>query len=113
MALREVAHWLDAHPECPPSQGLSIQISTHTKEDAVALVRALGKVQKSESGPYLKIARNFGPVQVWGMVQRAEVCTSRVVGTETVEIADPLAPKVTITRDVVEWDCSPLLAGEL
>lgn len=50
-------------------------------------------------------------VRFW--VDRDQVCTARVVGQEEVEITDLEAvkelPKKKITRDVIEWECAPLL----
>lgn len=47
-------------------------------------------------------------VRVYG--KRDEVCTRRVVGTETVteKVATEFVDR-EVTRDVVEWDCGPLL----
>ncbi|MHB1778110.1 MAG: hypothetical protein ACYCU7_19325 [Acidimicrobiales bacterium] len=109
--LRQVADWLEAHPEIQPAYQ-SIQLATHTAEDLAAATKALGNVQKSTmGGAYLKVSRKFAGVDVWAAVVRAEVCTARVVGSETVTVPDPTAPMVTVTRDVVEWDCHPILGG--
>lgn len=41
---------------------------------------------------------------------RKAACTPRVVGTETVEVKDySNVPTKTVERDVVEWDCNPIL----
>lgn len=45
-------------------------------------------------------------------VKRAAVCTRRVVGTETVTKPAVSLPERTETTEIVEWDCSPVLAGE-
>lgn len=46
-------------------------------------------------------------------VQRRAVCTRRVVGTREVEVDEVVTPAVTKkvkeTRDVIVWDCQPLL----
>lgn len=44
-------------------------------------------------------------------VAREQVCTRRVVGTETVTLpAVKAQPERTVEREVVEWDCQPVLA---
>jgi hypothetical protein len=51
-----------------------------------------------------------GAEQVSLFTNRQSVCTARVVGQETVEVTDyESAPVKQVTRDVVEWDCHPLL----
>lgn len=57
-----------------------------------------------------EITMVFGDVEFMIFSNRKTVCEARVVGQETVEVPDYSAvPKKTITRDVVEWDCHPLL----
>lgn len=43
-------------------------------------------------------------------IPKKGTCVAKVVGTKTVKVADPDAPKITKTVDVVEWDCAPVLA---
>lgn len=45
-------------------------------------------------------------------VHRETVCTPRVVGTRETTKPDPNAPRITVTENVIEWDCHPLLAAE-
>lgn len=41
---------------------------------------------------------------------RDSVCVAKVVGTETVEEIDySQAPKKMVERDVIEWECAPIL----
>lgn len=45
-------------------------------------------------------------------VNREAVCTRRVVGTETVTLpAVEAQPERTVEREIVEWDCQPILTG--
>lgn len=45
-------------------------------------------------------------------VKRDAVCTRKVVGTETVTLpAVEALPERTVEREIVEWDCEPVLAG--
>lgn len=46
-------------------------------------------------------------------VRRENVCTRRVVGTVTETVpAVEAQPERTVEREVVEWDCAPVLAGD-
>lgn len=80
----------------------------------VALIRRAvgGTWQKSESRgivgePELVFSREGYTVTV----KRDAVCTRRVVGTETItEPAVEAQAERTVEREIVEWDCSPILA---
>lgn len=60
---------------------------------------------------------DFGPhIRLKAHVERDEVCSATVVGTEVVEIDDPnwvrpVAPKVKVTRDKIAWECHPVLGA--
>ena len=55
-------------------------------------------------------SRGHGYNRVRVEADREKVCTRKVVGTETVEVPDyDNAPKRTVEREVVEWDCPPSL----
>ena len=43
---------------------------------------------------------------------RAAVCIRRVVGTETITKPAVSLPERTEEREIVEWDCEPVLAAE-
>lgn len=68
------------------------------------------RVYDHETGGNFELRRKFGPVKFSVIAPRDDVCERRVVGVETVEIPDPAAPKVTVEREIVEWDCKPVLA---
>jgi len=116
--LRALAVWRTEHPEINGGH-LGDSFIIHRSGDHAAVVRALadgariGEVKKYEvrGGEGLHVSRKFGGgVSATYAAEREQVCTRRVVGTETVEVPDPDAPLVTIERDVVEWDCEPILA---
>lgn len=73
------------------------------------------KVTKSASGDTHVTKLAFSKyVSVGLYAQREEVCRAVVVGTEEVEIVDPnwtapTPPKITVTRDKVDWVCEPVL----
>jgi hypothetical protein len=116
--LRSLAAWRTAHPDLSGGQ-LGDSFIVHRTDDHAKIVRAIsdgariGEVEKHEvaDGERLHVARNFGGgVKLIYAADRDEVCTRRVTGTETVEIPDPAAPTVTVEREIVEWDCRPILA---
>lgn len=57
-------------------------------------------------------------VKIWAYAKREQVCTRVVTGTETVtvQVPDPSVevPMVEVeeTREIVEWQCLPLLAEQ-
>ncbi len=124
-AHRKVADLLEAHPEIAEpsvwSDG-SIRWSLYSFEcpDGIpamvaAIRRAVGgtwtkREQKSVSGADELVFEREG----FGVtVGREAVCTRRVVGTEEVTIpAVEAKPARTEVREIVEWDCHPILADE-
>ena len=119
--LTELRDWLTQHPDAEGHMCGTVYIlrgSTGDPADLVRLITAgapLGSVTKkaSPSTPgILFVERKFsGGVLIQYQAPRDEVCTRRVVGVETVEVPDPDAPLVTIEREIVEWDCLPILGG--
>ena len=119
--LTELRDWLTQHPDAEGHMFGTVYIlhgSTGDPADLVRLITAgapLGSVTKkaSPSTPgILFVERKFsGGVRIQYQAPRDEVCTRRVVGVETVEVPDPAAPLVTIEREIVEWDCQPILGG--
>jgi hypothetical protein len=99
----------------------SLRFYAHDREEFESTVRALahgapktgpGAVRKdvNDGEPsYVEAVRMFGSVQVRAWTSRENVCVRRVVGTEPVEVPDPAAPTITIDREIVEWDCLPVL----
>lgn len=77
----------------------------------LAIGAPLGAVTKQHDDyGYVRVNRAFGTVAIEAWAGREQVCTRKVVGTETVEVPDPDAPRVKVERDVVEWECEPILA---
>lgn len=127
--LREIADWLDAHPEVPMPHLSSTQtgkwedvlsiflVSGDQRAALATIARAMGEFEKVADGEDFRVVRRFGSIAVVAQADRDEVCERVVTATreETVEVPDPEAlaavPKVSVTRTVedVEWVCSPLL----
>ena len=122
---QRIHDWMLAHPEiefCSVSvfdQKVSAQISGYGEgalDRFTAAARALkdgapfGSVRKDLTETLYSVARDFGAVTLSIYTSRSAVCEAVVVGKETVRVPDPKAPTVEIERDIVEWQCSPMLS---
>ena len=78
----------------------------------VALIRRTigGKWDKREQNNYGSDQMVFSRPGYEIKVEREAVCVRRVVGTETVTKPAVSLPERIETREIVEWDCSPVLA---
>lgn len=107
--LREIAQWLEDHPECAhPSVNIIENYSINTKEEAATVIRAFGECQKDYSDNCLYIRKKFGPITFSYAILRYQVCTARVVGKRRVEAYFAPARE----EDILEWDCDPILQPE-
>lgn len=106
--MRELCDYLEAHPELPLPYWNSQDVFLDSKEQIQALARSHGPWEKRYAGSYLELVKRMsnGLVRYQLNVAREQVCTKRVVGTEIV----PAQPERV--REIVEWDCHPLLADE-
>lgn len=103
--LRDLADFLEARPDLPAPAAPRFDIWAKSRAEFTAYVRQLGKSTKHATDPYMWFRREFGPVALDVVAHREKVCTKRVVGVEEV-------PERTIpahTREIVEWDCGPIL----
>lgn len=130
--IRELADWLESHPEIPIPHSLSgsseyayelihAQHGEDQKTVVAAVARALpGKVDKrvlkANDELFSITGRLPGGIYIKAIADRDEVCERVVTGTREVteEVADPAAPKVTVTRTVedVEWRCGSILSAK-
>jgi hypothetical protein len=114
--LREMADWIESHPEFAlPSTDL-YNYALYTKEEAKALLSALKPCSKDYSDDLFYIRRKFGPVTLSFAFYRKEICIRRKVGEKVVpkqEIPQQIVPARVVeehVEDVYEWDCTkPLL----
>lgn len=107
-----LADHLETHPELARRVDRSIHpIQVYCfQDDFRDLVHQLGGDRsKTFSDRYADVSRSFGSITLNLFTDRENVCVARIVGTEEIEVPDPDAPKITITRDVIEWDCNPVL----
>ena len=75
------------------------------------MARALGSFDKeySEESGLVTFCRDFGGLKLRFVFTRQSVCTCRVVGT--VEVPEVVIP--AHTKELVEWDCQPILAEDV
>lgn len=104
---------LPTHP--PKVQWLIFGDDVDQKAIAAEVVREIGgkwDKGKYQGGDLFDFTRDYGGGVIASVVvDRPQVCTRRVVGTETVTLpAIDAKPERTEDREIVEWDCSPLLA---
>lgn len=115
--LRAMADLIDQNPELAGSEyvPLRLLVPASDADEMSRLVRQLGGARAKEAtNDYLTVVRELGgQVGLEVYAQRQKVCEAVVVGSETVEVPDPNAPKVVIERDVVEWRCAPVLTSTL
>lgn len=117
--LRRIADLIDEHSDLPlPYEGTTTRLLwfLDTPEQLNIVSKAMGGHREKDIGDgFAGLKGAIDGVRINALVPREQVCTRRVVGTETVEVPDPAAlaavPKVAVEREVVEWDCHPILAG--
>lgn len=117
--LRELADWVEAHPDkALPGKEINCY-SLNERGDAAAILSALKPCRKEYGDEMFYIRRDFGPITLSYVFYRAKVCVAKVVGKKVIaEVREPartieLPEKITPehTEDIIEWDCSePLLA---
>ena len=106
--LRAIADWYEAHPEAPqPHTPLQV-FTPHTKEEAIQIARWLGHADKRYDNGLFYLSRDFGGATLVFVWSQSAVCTRHVVGT----VEEPEQVRPAYTREVVMWDCHPLLASE-
>lgn len=126
--LRIIADLIDAHPGLPTptvfayshgkadvSWHLAHNTDLDQKATTQAIVRAIGGLwNKGGYDDRLTLTRDWRGIQLNIFVTREEVCTRRVVGTETVVVpAVEAQPERTEVRELVEWDCAPVLGDRV
>lgn len=113
--LRELADFIEDHPELPITQPyltLTFWIWSEGEEGkrkAAIAARAFGNAQKIHGGGYLDIRKKFGPIAVDFTVSRDAVCRRIVTGTKVTPAETRVIPERV--EETVEWICDePLLA---
>lgn len=113
-SLRLMADFWEQHEEMPvPRLGKMFDHWTYDKEELAAIIKCLGSVRKRFGNGWAEIETTIGHISFSYTISREKVCTRRVVSVERVE--EELIPSRLVPahdREIVEWDCHPLLAGE-
>ncbi len=107
--LREIALFLEQHPEIPtPSLGVHLDVFVQTRDHLADVARS-GSWEKQWIGNYFALRRMFaGDVHLDINIQREQICRRVVTGTRTV------AAEPEHTEEIVEWVCDdaiPVLAA--
>lgn len=113
--LRDLADWLDTHPETDLYR-VEARAMPHDDAETVRVwARAMKPCDKDYGDNLFTLRRMFGPVELGAVFWRSTVC-EKVVTTrqETKLVPDPavVVPMVEVTETVedVEWVCAPVLA---
>ncbi|MHB1670115.1 hypothetical protein [Thiomonas sp.] len=121
--LRELANWLDAHPEWTPFSGEYLYSWQHNA-DLSTMARAardMGTAEKeiNENTGTFKLVKRFGPHAFTVLADRAAVCERVVKGRRVVKRVEkvPVGDVVYSEHEVeevveeVEWVCPPSILG--
>ena len=121
--LRELADWLDAHPEWTPLSGEYLYSWQHNADlsTMARAVRDMGTAEKevNESTGTFKLVKRFGPHAFTIFADRAAVCERVVKGHRVVKRVEkvPVGEVVYTEHEVeevieeVEWVCPPSILG--
>ncbi|HET6867721.1 MAG TPA: helix-turn-helix transcriptional regulator [Solirubrobacteraceae bacterium] len=97
--LREVADWLEEHPEIPAVQFAFVRVGAKTREDLERLAAALDNPSEREAyGPAVEIEGRFtGDVRVYGQVDMA-----KLAGVPVKPAYTPILPQQARARKLRE-----------
>ena len=118
--LRQVADFIESHPEIDLPEHVITHYGLHSKEKAATVARALstgGRCDKVFDDHLFTIKRNFGPIELRYLGVRSSVCEQVAVGKRVVP-EQYVAPKPAVEGHTVpeheetiyEWRCTPLLS---
>ena len=117
--LRQVAAFLESHPEIDLPETTITGYSLFNKEKAATTARALaqgGRCDKVFEDTLVTLKRDFGPIELRYFGNRSNVCEQVKVGTKVVP-EQYVAPRPATEAQVIpeheegvyEWRCAPLL----
>ena len=117
--LREIADFLEAHPEIDLPEPQLCNYALFDKAIAARTAIAMadgGRVEKQWAESIFTLSRKFGPVELKYHGQRSNICEQVIVGKKKVEEQFvPFRPAVEAhvvpahEEPIYEWRCSPLL----
>jgi hypothetical protein len=122
---REMAKWLEQHPDVPIHKftrpeimvfaGNLTESDDETEKQVMArAAKAMGKGKKQFDDNYFRLVADTPPDTRYEILaDRGNTCTKKVTGTKTVKMpaveAKPAIPEREVEVDVVEWDCAGIL----
>ena len=116
-ALREIARWLENHPEVPLlPEHIYVYVGTNSREALQAIIKA-GRPTRKGGGKQtelLSLVVSFGALKLEYVAWKHAVCEKRVVGTRIIPERMIEATEAKLipetTEEITEWVCGPLLA---
>ena len=113
--LRDLADWLEAHPDLDVYGGGVTAMPHDDKETVKTWATAMKPCTKNYSDSLFQLKRMFGPIELRASFWRTAVCEKIVTTREVTEfVPDPSVdvPMVEVTKTVedVEWVCAPVLS---
>ena len=104
-SLRDLADWLDAHPDVPTPDSVQLHTLVRTKDELRAVAKASPAWAKLYFGEYMALRHTVGTIEYDINIARSEVCRKVVTGTKVV----PAQPETTV--EDFEWVCDdPILS---
>lgn len=117
--LRQVADFLEFHPEIKLPQAQLNCYAIFNKDEAAAVLHAFGNAKKEYDDSIFLLSKDFGAVNLRYVGQRKAVCEKVVVGikfvperTEPAIEAQPERVVPAHEEPVMEWRCGSILAPE-
>lgn len=108
-ALRAVADWYDAHPDAPLPGDVTLRIACEdTRDEVERVARLAAPCRKEINDNFFDLTKDIEGIELRFIFWRSTVCTRRVTGY--VEV--PEHTTAAYRREVVEWDCAPILGVE-
>ena len=102
--LRALADFYTAHPTLPIPVVSPVNAFVYTRAELADAARALSTAAKGGSFGWFYLRKQITPSLILDInVERAKVCTPRVVGTKLVPA------QAERFEEVLEWDCGPVL----
>ena len=104
-SLRDLANWLDAHPDVPTPASMQVNTFVLTKDELRAVAKASPAWAKLDFGEYMALRHTIGSIEYDINVARGEVCRKVVTGTKVI----PAQPEKTV--EDFRWVCDdPILS---
>lgn len=102
--LRALADFYEAHPTLPIPVVSPVNAFVYTRAELADAARALSTAAKGGSFGWFYLRKQITPSLILDInVERAKVCTPRVVGTKLVPA------QAERFEEVLEWDCGSVL----